>query len=139
MSDSGHVLKVENLDHSFSAPGGDRIQVLRQISFSIDEGEFVAVRGPSGCGKTTLLLTCGAMLQPTSGTVKVAGQHIYSLSGRERIAFRAKQIGYLFQTLELVPYLSLLDNIRIVKGVKPGVAAQWLDRLGLADRADHKP
>jgi len=100
---------------------------------------MVAVQGESGSGKTTLLLACGAMQKPTSGKVLLNQRDVFDLTPAARSQFRASQIGYLFQTLQLVPYLNVLDNVRIVKGVTAGTAKQWLERLGLDDRLHHKP
>lgn len=115
------------------------MDVLHDVNFEIAAGEMVVIQGNSGSGKTTLLLDCGAMQNPTSGRVEINQKDIFNLSPSARNAFRSSQIGYLFQTLELVPYLSLLDNVRMVKSVTTESAKRWLDRLGLSDRQSHKP
>jgi putative ABC transport system ATP-binding protein len=132
------ILQVENLGHRY-ASGGKSLEVLREVNLEIRATQLVAVQGESGCGKTTLLLACGAMQKPTAGRVKIDQQNVYELSTSARSQFRARKIGYLFQTLQLIPYLTLLNNIRIVQGVSSETAKQWLDRLGLADRMHHKP
>ena len=100
---------------------------------------MVAIQGKSGSGKTTLLLACGAMQKPSDGTVKICGQNVFELTSSIRSQYRASQIGYLFQTLQLVPYLNVLDNVRIVKGVSTSEAKQLLAKLGVDDRLQHKP
>ncbi len=133
-----NVLQVESLAHCYTA-NGKQLQVLRDVNFSIARSKMVAVQGESGSGKTTLLLACGAMQKPTSGKVLINQRDVFDLTPAVRSQFRASQIGYLFQTLQLVPYLNVLDNVRIVKGVTAGTAKQWLERLGLDDRLNHKP
>lgn len=133
-----NVLQVENLYHSY--PGtGVPLEVLRDINLGIPASSMVAIRGSSGSGKSTLLLACGAMQQPTRGRVRVCDQDVFDLSLVLRSHFRAHKIGYLFQTLQLIPYLNVIDNIRVVRGVSSTTAKHWLTRLGLADRLHHKP
>ena len=84
---------------------------LDDVSVEVEAGEFVAVRGPSGCGKTTLLLTAGALLAPSAGCVRVNGQDIYNLAPDARAAFRAANIGFVFQQFHLVSYLNVRENI----------------------------
>jgi ABC-type lipoprotein export system ATPase subunit len=84
-------------------------------------------------------LACGAMQKPTCGTVTLEKQNVYALSVAKRARYRAGQIGYLFQTLQLLPYLNALDNVQLVPGVSGDTAKQWLVRLGLENRLHHKP
>jgi len=90
---------------------GQEVAAIEGVSFAVATNELVAVQGPSGSGKTTLLLTCGALLHPTRGTIRIAGTDPYALSPNERSAFRAKNIGFVFQRFHLVPYLSVLHNV----------------------------
>jgi putative ABC transport system ATP-binding protein len=133
-----NVLQVENLNHLY-AGSGPRVEVLRGINLSIAATTMTAVKGDSGCGKTTLLLACGAMQKPTNGNVLINQQSVFQLPVSRRSQFRASQIGYLFQTLQLIPYLSVLDNVRLVRGVTTATAKQWLTKLGLNDRLRHRP
>ena len=137
-------LNLHQLTKHYRTKGGN-VEALNSVDLSIDAGEFVAIQGPSGCGKTTLLLALGGMLRPTSGSVTVDDTELYRLSSRERAAFRANSIGFVFQMFHLVPYLSILENIWLGSGVggntKPDKerAQTLLDQLGMADRQHHLP
>lgn len=120
------------------------MRALDGIDLEVREGEFVAVRGPSGSGKTTLLMAIAGMLRPSAGTVRVNQQDVYGLGNRERAAFRAKNIGFVFQMFHLVPYLNVLENVLLAAPVddrssRSTAAAELLDELGLAERATHRP
>ena len=136
MSDS--VLVVENMTHSFTG-NGHRVTPFEGLSFTLQKSKIVAVRGESGCGKTTFLLACGGMRAPSSGTVLLNGQDIYAMRPGKRVKFRAQNLGFLFQTLELIPYLTVLQNVLVTKGVTRESATRWLHRLGLENRLTHKP
>ncbi len=138
MSNSTTVLEIDRLSHVYPTRGR-AVQVLNQISFEVAASSILAVRGESGSGKTTLLMACGAMQRPTSGVVKLNGQDLFALTARQRARYRANHIGYLFQTLELVPYLNLVDNLRMARGVTRLCAISWLEKLGLGERTSHKP
>lgn len=125
---------------------GKPVAALDNVSLEIAQGEFVAVLGPSGSGKSTLLHVVGGMLSPSSGKVRVGGELLYELSADQRSALRQKKIGFVFQTFNLVPYLTALENVQVplvLAGV--GEEAQQrraealLGRVGLAERLDHKP
>ena len=124
-------------------PAKGEVRSLDGVELEVRRGEFVCVRGPSGCGKTTLLLTLGAMLRPTSGGVRVAGQELYALSPRQRARFRAATLGFVFQMFHLVPYLSALDNVLLAARRKSGdlqdQAKGLLAQLGLTARQHHRP
>jgi ABC-type lipoprotein export system ATPase subunit len=132
------VLRVTKLCHSFSS-GKTVVEPLRGVELVVGKGQFVAITGPSGCGKTTLLLACGAMRKPTGGVVSIDGEDVYGLPTSRRAALRSTKIGYLFQTMELLPYLSVLDNLLLVPGARATDADRWLSKLGLTDRANHRP
>jgi putative ABC transport system ATP-binding protein len=104
------MLKLENVTKTYS--NGKRIvSAIRDVSLSILPGELVAVQGPSGCGKSTMLLVSGALLRPTSGTVRVADCDPYQLNVNQRSKFRAQHIGFVFQQFHLIPYLNVLQNV----------------------------
>jgi len=137
------LLHAENLRKDFSSPTGN-VRALDDISLSLETGGFLAIKGPSGCGKSTLLFTLGALLRPDSGTLTVAGQDPYELTGEQRAALRASTVGFVFQQFHLAPYLSVLDNVLAPVLALPSAdskARAWelVERFGLAGRAGHVP
>jgi putative ABC transport system ATP-binding protein len=125
---------------------GQIVTALDGADLHISKGDFVAVVGPSGSGKSTLLLILGGMLSPSSGRVLLEGESIYDLKSDQRARLRRKKIGFVFQTFNLVTYLSALENVQIplyLAGLDGRAqaerAAALLDRVGLADRLHHKP
>jgi putative ABC transport system ATP-binding protein len=139
------MLNMENVCKSYRHRG-QIVKALDDASIHIPKGDFVSVVGPSGSGKSTLLLMLGGMLSPTAGRVLLEGQSIYNLSSDDRARLRKKQIGFVFQTFNLVPYLTALENVQVpmfLAGVDEKSqrerAAALLDRVGLADRVEHKP
>jgi putative ABC transport system ATP-binding protein len=125
---------------------GKTIKALDNVSLKIDRGDFLSIVGPSGSGKSTFLLMFGGMLSPASGNVLIEGQSLYDLSPERRAAVRREKIGFVFQTFNLVPYLTALENVQIplflahlndVEQEQRAVAL--LERIGLGDRLDHKP
>lgn len=115
-------------------------------SLDIGLGEYVAVVGPSGSGKTTLLSMLGGMLSPDSGKVLFEGESLYDLPIAERTRRRRERIGFVFQTFNLVPYLTALENVQVplfLNGVSEAEqrdrAVALLEQVGLGNRIDHKP
>ena len=126
--------------------GGNQVNALNGVSLEISEGDFMAVTGPSGSGKSTLLYTLGGLLTPNTGRVLVNESDIYSLSQRLRAKFRRDNVGFIFQTFELLPYLTALENVMLplsIDGVsnweQEARAYDSLEKVGLDERADHKP
>jgi len=137
------MIVVKDLAKTYQTRGG-RVEALSQINLQIDPGEFVVLCGPSGSGKTTLLMTVAAMLRPSSGAVYLGQRNLYEMTGRGRAAFRADNIGFVFQMFHLVPYLNVRENILVANGAvgkkdAKTRAEQLLDRLGLQRRAWHRP
>jgi putative ABC transport system ATP-binding protein len=125
---------------------GQTVVALETGTLEIRAGSYLAVVGPSGSGKTTLLSTLGGMLTPTSGRVWLAGRSLYELPVAERTMLRREKIGFVFQTFNLVPYLTALENVQVPmylaglsKRDQRAKAASLLERVGLRDRRDHKP
>jgi putative ABC transport system ATP-binding protein len=119
---------------------------LHGISLSISAGETVYLTGPSGSGKTTLLSILGCILSPDEGNVQVLGEEVARMNSRQRAAFRQHHLGFIFQSVNLFPTLSAVDNIRLVlsmQGVGLRAATAWaeelLDQVGLADRGRLRP
>jgi putative ABC transport system ATP-binding protein len=123
-----------------------QVTALQATTLRIAAGEFVAVVGPSGSGKTTLLSILGGMLAPTSGQVLLDRQSMYDATAEQRAALRLQKIGFVFQTFNLVPYLTALENVQIPLMLARGSnvdqerrAAELLSRVGLEARMHHKP
>ncbi len=126
--------------------GSTQVNAINDLSLTIDEGEFLAVMGPSGSGKSTLLYTIGTLLTPTKGDVKINGESIYELPPRQRTKFRRENIGFIFQTFELIPYLTAIENVILplyLSGTaahkQKAAAEKALHQVGLSNRAFHKP
>ena len=139
------MIRVENLNKKYTLRGKD-IFALRDMNFKVDDGEFIIIIGPSGSGKSTLLLTLGGLIHPTSGKVFIANKSIYELPVNERAEIRKIRLGFLFQTFNLIPYLTALENVQLPlylsmeTSVKQReIAVQFLEKVGLGDRLDHKP
>lgn len=121
------------------------VHALRGVSCQIAQGSFTFILGPSGSGKSTLLYLLGALDEPTSGTIHVAGQPLQAMSRRQRDTFRREDVGFVFQSFNLLSNLSALDNALVPslpRGVPTALRQQAVDlltRLGLGDRLTHRP
>jgi putative ABC transport system ATP-binding protein len=139
------ALRVDDVSKTYGT-GHTAVEALRHASFVLDDGEFLALVGPSGSGKTTLLTIIGALLQPTTGAVTIGGRDVTTLGRREQTAFRARSIGFVFQSFNLVPFLTARENLTIMAGItkigRSKIAERadvLLDELGLAERRDNLP
>lgn len=126
--------------------GNDQIVALDHASLDVAAEELVALVGPSGSGKTTLLSIAGALLAPTEGTVEVGGRDITGLSEKDRTSFRGTEVGFVFQAVNLVPFLTAKENLLVVAEMNGANrraakrrADQLLEELGLADRSGNQP
>jgi ABC-type lipoprotein export system ATPase subunit len=126
--------------------GAGNVAALRGVDFSVEQGEMMAIMGPSGCGKTTLLNCLSGLDEPTSGEIIIAGTNLKRLSDRQRTAYRARQMGFIFQSFNLLPVLSAVENVELpmlVAGENGRKARrramEMLAVVGLADRASHRP
>jgi putative ABC transport system ATP-binding protein len=125
-------------------PMGKReLTVLREVTLNIEHGELVAIMGPSGSGKSTMLNLIGCLDIPTSGSYYLDGREVSRLSSGELAGIRGQKIGFIFQTFNLLPRMSALANVelgmRYAGGVNRQLAMEALSRVGLADRATHRP
>lgn len=139
-----HV-RLRNVSRSF-VEGSVKHQVLDDLDAAFRRGESVALRGRSGSGKSTLLNLISGIDTPDSGSIEIDGQDVTAMSERDRTLYRREHIGFVYQAFNLVPTLSVADNVRLVlelNGVEPGDATQridvLLDAVGLADRANGFP
>lgn len=139
------MVEARAVEKSYEA-GGVRVRALRGADLSISRGEMVAVMGPSGCGKTTLLNVLSGLDEFDAGEVLIGGESISGMSDRRRTRFRAERMGFVFQTYNLIPVLSAVENIELpllVAGAKPKRARERglsaLEQVGLVDQANKRP
>ncbi len=125
--------------------GSSAVAALRGVSLRIYAGEFVAVMGPSGSGKTTLLMMLGLMTRPTRGAVSLLGSDVTRVRDAEATRLRRGTIGFVFQTFNLVPWLTAVENVELAlaigdhRGDRRRRAMELLDQVGLRERAHHRP
>lgn len=139
------MIEIENLSKIFSQ-NGQRIVALDKVNLSISQGEFVSVVGPSGSGKSTFLLTMGGLIEPTSGEVRINGTSLYKVHRNEIARIRLNTLGFMFQTFNLIPYLTAMENVEVPMSLA-GIsrkeqnlkARELLDRVGLSHRIKHRP
>ncbi|MFQ5511538.1 MAG: ABC transporter ATP-binding protein [Candidatus Krumholzibacteriia bacterium] len=135
------MIEVSGVTKSYNG-----VTPVQDMSFQIEQGEFVAIIGPSGSGKTTLLNLVAGLLTPTSGEVIHCNSALYELDHHDRVSYRRNNFGFVFQTFNLIPYLTVVENVEVplyLTGVSSAVqaymAAELLARFGLADKADRFP
>ena len=141
------MIEASDLEQTYQS-GGRPLTVLRQINLAIAPQEFVAVMGPSGSGKTTLLGLLAGLDRPTRGVVRLDGEDLGPLSEDARARRRAEKVGFVFQTFQLLPTLTALENVLVPIELRGGApqagpaeprARHLLERVGLGDRLDHYP
>ena len=137
------ILEVENLVKTYGK-GENKVHAVDHVSFSVEEGEFVAIVGASGSGKSTLLHLLGGVDRPTSGKVLINSEDIYKLSDDALAIFRRRQVGIIYQFYNLIPILNVVENITLPcdldgKRVDKKHLKNLLDTLGLNDRKTHLP
>lgn len=137
------ILKVENLCKTYGQ-GENAVRALKDVSFCVQKGEFVAVVGESGSGKSTLLNLIGALDSPTSGHIRIDGQDLFGMKEKERTVFRRRNIGFVFQSFHLIPELTIEQNIVFpvlldYQKPDPKRVEELLAELGLKDRRNHLP
>ncbi len=137
------MIKVENLSKTFKQ-AKNQVAALDGISFDIKQNSFTLIKGPSGCGKSTLLFTLGGMLRPEAGKVNVLGKNLYDLQEKDRRIHTRSNIGFVFQSYHLLPYLSVIENIKLgqklsFNNIDQEYVETLIEELQLRDRLDHKP
>jgi ABC-type lipoprotein export system ATPase subunit len=139
------VIEARGVQKVYAA-GGLRVRALRGVDLGARRGEMVAIMGPSGSGKTTLLNVLSGLDDLSDGEVYVDGESMKGMSDRRRTRFRAEKMGFIFQSYNLIPVLSAIENIELpllVAGKKPKKVRQWaqdaLEMVGLADQAKKRP
>lgn len=142
---SKNILQLKNLHHSYKM-GNSTLEILKGIDFTLKQGEWCCVYGASGSGKTTLLNLIGGLEKPAAGEIYIDGINLAGLSGSAAARFRAKKIGFIFQSYHLLPELTALENVALA-GTIAGMsfpearkkASILLDKAGLAERKTHHP
>ena len=139
------MIEIRDL-HKTYKQGDVDVHALRGLDLTVAPGEFVGIVGPSGCGKSTLFNILGGLTPPTSGTIKIEGQDLMALSDADRTNLRKKMVGFVFQKYNLLPTLSVGDNIEIARHIageygkpKDPSFEQAIDMLGLRAKLDRKP
>ena len=137
------LLEVKNICKTYGS-GEAAVQALKHVSFSVPKGEYVAVVGESGSGKSTLLNMIGALDTPTSGTVRISGKDIFGMNDRKRTVFRRRNIGFIFQAFNLIPELTVEQNMMfpvLLDYQKPDrkYLEELLSILNLKERRNHLP
>jgi putative ABC transport system ATP-binding protein len=139
------MLKMEGVSKAYRHRG-QMVTALDNATIEIPRGDFVSVVGPSGSGKSTLLLMLGGMLSPSQGRVLLEGQSVSDMNPTDRAKLRREKVGFVFQTFNLVTYLSALENVQVPlflakmdEGAQADRARALLERVGLGDRLHHKP
>ena len=137
------MLVAKNLEKTYRS-GERSLTVLREVNLHVSEGEFIAILGPSGSGKTTLLGLLAGLDTPSRGSVRLAGVDLAPMSEDDRARFRRETVGFVFQSFQLIPSLTALENVQVpleLRGDSGAAehAAHLLGRVGLGDRLDHYP
>ncbi|MDP6060590.1 MAG: ATP-binding cassette domain-containing protein, partial [Pirellulaceae bacterium] len=137
------MIQFDGVHKHYRTANGE-VRALNGVSLAIDDGQYVAVQGHSGSGKSTLLALAGGLALPTQGKVIIGGEEISAMPSAERARFRADHVGFVFQMFHLLPYLNIVDNVRIAARDPRSTQSQQdaealLDRFGLHDRRTHRP
>ncbi|MFC1777230.1 ABC transporter ATP-binding protein [Pseudomonadota bacterium] len=138
------MIRLSNISKSYQRPGEGELQVLKEVSFEVEQGEFVAIVGSSGSGKSTLMNILGLLDTPDSGEYELAGANVSSLSARELARTRNSTIGFVFQQFHLLPRTTATENVELplvysnsINGDTRKKAIDALCRVGLEDRLTH--
>jgi len=139
------LIEISNVNKSYTS-GDDVVEALRGVDITIEAGEFITIMGQSGSGKSTLLSVLGGMNHPTTGEVEMAGVKLYKLPGEKLADFRAQNLGFVFQSFNLISYLTAIENVmlplaivKISSSAKKTAARRALERVGLGTKLDRLP
>lgn len=134
------IVQFENVTRTY-ASGEHELKALDRVNFSLDEGKFVVILGPSGAGKSTLLNLLGGLDSPTDGTITVNDRDISTLSDNELADYRAATVGFVFQFYNLIPTLTVYENVELVSTISPNAldAKQMIAEVGLTDHLHNFP
>jgi putative ABC transport system ATP-binding protein len=140
-----HLIEIQNIGKDYQE-GESTVQAIKEMSFFIDDGEFVSIMGQSGSGKSTMLSILGGLNHPTRGRILLDALDVYKLSSEQRADLRSEYIGIIFQSFQLIPYLTVLENVKLPMAItgrkareQDKMARDVLDRVGLANKADRLP
>ena len=140
-----HLIEIHDLGKTY-VTGDARVTAIHSMNLFIDDGEFVTVMGQSGSGKSTLLSILGAMNRPSRGRVSIDSLDVYGLTNEQRADFRSEYMGFIFQSFQLIPYLTVLENVKLPltvtgkrKQEKNHMAMDVICRVGLEEKADRLP
>jgi len=140
-----HLIEVRNIGKDYQS-GDTTVSAIRDMNFFIDDGEFVSIMGQSGSGKSTLLSIMGGLNHPSRGSLVIDALDLYQLSSEQRADFRSEYIGIIFQSFQLIPYLTVLENVKLpmaITGVKGArqeqMALEVLGRVGLGGKGNRLP
>ena len=140
-----HLIEIREIGKDYSS-GDTQVQAIKHMDFFIDDGEFVSIMGQSGSGKSTLLSVLGGLNHPSCGKVVIDSLNIYNLTSEQRADFRSEYIGIIFQSFQLIPYLTVQENVKLpmaITGVKANLqeklAKAVLAKVGLSGKADRLP
>lgn len=144
--DNGYIIEAENVKKTYNKGLENEVKAVDDVNLRIKKGEVMSIMGPSGSGKTTLLNVISGIDEATSGEIFIDGQNLQKMGDVRKTRYRARKMGFIFQTFNLIPVLSALENIQmplLISGEHPATAREraleMLDVVGLKNRADHKP
>ena len=145
MTHTDHLIEIKGLGKDYFS-GDTKVSAIKKMDFFIDDEEFITIMGQSGSGKSTLLAAMGALNQPTRCRIIVDSLDLYALSNEQRADFRSEYIGFVFQSFQLIPYLTVLENVKLPLAVtsqknkiKNQMALDVIDRVGLSEKAHRLP
>ncbi|RLC16580.1 MAG: ABC transporter ATP-binding protein [Deltaproteobacteria bacterium] len=145
MTQVNHLIEIQGLKKTYQS-GDTKVDAIKEMNFHIDDEEFITIMGQSGSGKSTLLSIMGALNHPTEGKVLVDSLDLYSLSTEQRADFRSEYIGFIFQSFQLISYLTVLENVKLPmavtgqrKKIKNQMALEVIERVGLGAKAHRLP